>query len=66
MKEYNELLWFDLRETLRSEGTIKLDFKLCLDVSKLDVWLNVFDLKLGALAWSWTKLKENPPFDLKK
>lgn len=45
MKGYNELLWFDLQEALRSKWAMKLYLELCLDVSKLDVWLEVFDLK---------------------
>ena len=32
---------------------MKLDFESCLDVSKLDVWLDVFNLKLRA---RWPRL----------
>ena len=49
MKWYNEFLLFDFQETLRSKGAMKLDLESCLDVSKLDVWLNVFDLKSRAV-----------------
>ena len=62
MKEYNKFLWFNLQETLRFEGAMKLDLESCFDVYKL----NVLDLMRGPLAWSRTRLKENPHFDLKK
>ena len=45
MEEYNELLWFDFQEALQFKGAMNLDLESCLDVSKLDVRLDVFDLK---------------------
>ena len=36
MKEYNKFIWFDLQETLWSEGAMKFDLESCFDVSKLN------------------------------
>ena len=36
---------------------MKFDLESCLDVSKLDVWLDVFDLKSGAVGLISNKIE---------
>ena len=36
---------------------MKLDLESCLDVSKLDVWLDVFDLKSRAIGLTLNKIE---------
>ena len=56
MKEYNKTPIQSTRN-FTIQRAMKLDLESCLDVSKLDVWLDVFDLKLRAVGLILNKIE---------
>ena len=69
MKEYKKTHLIRSPWNFTIWRAIKFDLELCLDVSKLDVWLDVFGLKSRAVGLISNKIEGKSLasyFDLKK
>ena len=57
MNEYNKTPLIQSPRNFTIRKAMKLDLESCLDVSKLDVCLDVFDLKLRAVGLTSNKIE---------
>jgi len=57
MKEYNKTPLIQFPRNFSIQRVLKLDLESCLDVSMLDVCLDVFDLKLRAIGLILNKIE---------
>ena len=57
MKEYNKTPLIQSPRNFMIRRAMKLDLESCLDASKLDVWLDVFDLKFRAIGLISNKIE---------
>ena len=57
MKEYNKTPLIRSPRNFTIRRAMKLDLESCLDVYKLDVWLDAFDLKLRVVGLISNKIE---------